>query len=303
MSNKVVSQSLKLLLILLFLPLILYGQTNNLNLNPLSLSTTKIILCRDAKKLGQGTGFFLQYTDSLKRSILFLVTNYHVLTGSAPEENKKPIGNNIIFYLHTDSHNPRNQKEIRYPLFTKDNKPVWLTSKKYESSDVAIIPLPLFVYKDLSVTGIPIEFINSPMKVAITSPITLIGYPYNFSDSYNNLPIWKSGNIASEPKLDFDNNPLFLIDISAFPGMSGSPVVALRSGMIELENGQITEGRALKFLGIYSAMENYITKDTSGHIIHSESMDLGYVWKASLILDLIKKTNFDSYVTSIIHNL
>lgn len=51
----------------------------------LSLSTTPIILRNNDTVVSQGTGFlFLREREN--EQVLFLVTNYHVLTGSAPEK-------------------------------------------------------------------------------------------------------------------------------------------------------------------------------------------------------------------------
>ena len=127
------------------------------------------------------------------------------------------------------------------------------------------------------------------------------------------LPIWKTGNVASEPEVDFEGNPCFLIDVSAFPGMSGSPVFAISPhGVYEIKNGSIKMGRNLKtFLGIYSSMQmlgkkKYFEEIASAvkyGIIDYESLEIGYVWKTELILETVKSINVEKYREEILKNL
>jgi len=72
----------------------------------LSMITTPIILSKGNKMISQGTGFCYGLQDASQGTVLFLVTNYHVLTGYSPEKTKPPKGDNIIFYLHKDANNP-----------------------------------------------------------------------------------------------------------------------------------------------------------------------------------------------------
>jgi hypothetical protein len=77
--------------------------------------------------------------------------------------------------------------------------------------------------------------------------------------------------------IDFDALPTFLIDCRSRQGQSGSPVIAYRGGgMVALTGGStaVFAGPVYRFLGIYSGR------------INSES-DLGVVWKASAIAELI----------------
>jgi len=120
----------------------------------LSLITTPVILLKGNEKVSQGTGFYYGLQNSSHGTILFLVTNHHVLTGYPPKERKPPKGDNVIFYLHKDPDNPGDVKQIRFPLFTKNGKPVWLSSKDFPHADVAVIPLIAPLYVDTKVFGI-----------------------------------------------------------------------------------------------------------------------------------------------------
>ena len=107
--------------------------------------------------------------------------------------------------------------------------------------------------------------------------------------------MWKTGHVASEPSVDFEGRPVFLVDVSAFPGMSGSPVLAVANGLYEAEDGSMRSGRIWKLLGIFSAMPVVRERrpvDAAGFSSDAQtvetSLQLGYVWKASLIADLAK---------------
>lgn len=77
---------------------------------------------------------------------------------------------------------------------------------------------------------------------------------------------------------NFDNLPIQLIDCRTRQGQSGSPVIAYRAGgSVAMADGSsaIFTGPVERFIGIYSGR------------INAES-DLGIVWKASAINELIQ---------------
>ena len=283
------------------------GQTEVIPVEHLSLLTTTILLLKGDNVISQGTGFYIVKQDTVKNQFyVFLVTNFHVLTGSSPSENKQPLGDNILFFLHKDPKNPKDIKQIRHPLYNRKNIPLWKSSNKFPEADIAIIPIPFGMISDCKIFAITEDWAKTPMKVRPSSPITLVGYPYGYYDTSNSLPIWKTGSIASEPTFDFDNKPLFVIDISAFPGMSGSPAFSISHGSYETEDGgfAVATGTTQKFLGIYASMqmlnerkylEEFTNTDKKIGVALSQSLQLGQVWKASLIFDIINNINIEEY--------
>jgi len=131
----------------------------------------------------------------------------------------------------------------------------------------------------------------------------MVGYPYGFHDTYNSLPIWKTGSLASEPESDFQGKPLLLVDISSFRGMSGSPVFAVRHGAYETHEGKAAIGSARRFLGVFSAFQSISIKryleqlaDTSRiGVISEENLQLGYVWKASILSEVVAGFDAQAY--------
>lgn len=278
----------------------------------LSLSTTPIILRNNDTVVSQGTGFlFLREREN--EQVLFLVTNYHVLTGSAPEKKEPPKSNNIEWFFHTDKDDSSKLKPIRFPLFNREGKPIWLTSNSCPEADLAVIPIPNKLAKDCVINCICEQWhTESDLVVRPTTTGTLVGYPYGFYDKKNSLPVWKTGSIASEPEVDFDGKPYFLLDISAFPGMSGSPAFGIASGTYESTTGVTKVGSVRKFLGIYASMQMLNKQMYLEQIVHAdpklgvnsqESLELGHVWKAELVIELINSVDTKKYNQEILAKL
>jgi hypothetical protein len=221
------------------------------------------------------------------------------------------MGDNIVFYVHKDPDNPGITKEIRFPLFTRDKKPIWLNSKEVPEADVAVIPIVSSLVADAKVYGISEEWTKGAIRLRPTSAVTLIGYPYGFYDKKNCLPIWKTGSIASEPDVDFEGRPLLLIDVSAFPGMSGSPTFAIAHGSYEIDDSTVTVGSVQKFLGIFASQQvlkenkylEAITSDAKQGLILEHPLQLGHIWKAKLITDITKAIDVAQYERDILINL
>jgi hypothetical protein len=152
---------------------------------------------------------------------------------------------------------------------------------------------------------------ETDMKVRPSTQATLLGYPYGFFDTRNFLPVWKTGHLATEPDFDFQGEPVFLVDVSAFPGMSGAPVVAVANGVYEDNAGGMMSGVPRKLLGVFSAMRMVKTRptiDATGMAVDSatpapgDSLQLGYVWKASLINDIARGFDKSEWVERIWKN-
>jgi len=276
----------------------------------LSLITTPVLLLKGDNVVSQGTGFYYVAVQG-SQQILFLVTNYHVFSGSAPTEGKAPIGDNVIFYLHKDPDNPGLTKQIRFPIFNKIGKPIWLSSKEVLEADVAVIPIVSSLVADAKVFGISDDWTGGNVKLRPTSTITLIGYPYGFYDKKNCLPVWKTGSMASEPEMDFEGKPLLLVDVSAFPGMSGSPTFAIAHGAYEMLEGAMTVGHVNKFLGIFASQQvlrenkylEEMTSESKQGVVLEQSLQLGHIWKAKLISDITKNIDVAEYEREILNQL
>ena len=114
--------------------------------------------------------------------------------------------------------------------------------------------------------------------VAPGETVSVIGYPFGISVGAT-LGLWVTGTIASEPGVEFAGLPMFVIDCRTREGQSGSPVVALRSGWAVVDGqGRLGGGPYYRFLGVYTGR------------IRGDS-DLGLVWKATVVAEILAELN------------
>lgn len=132
---------------------------------------------------------------------------------------------------------------------------------------------------------------NEP-ELSVAQSVNFVGYPDNRFDEVNNLPLIRTGIISSHPRLDYNGDPVFIIDAQVFPGSSGSPVY-IDLTYENIKNGEIVLGatRNIKLLGIVSATmirNNQLQAlQTSTIYATQEVLGLGIVFKSTVIKELI----------------
>lgn len=285
-------------------------------LEPMSLMTTPALLINGNRQVSQGTGFLYATTkpNGTDIDMVFLATNYHVVTGNEPMSAARPQGDRLQFYFHASRSDPSNYFPVNIPLYTKTGEPIWVQNQQFPEADVVLVPIVSTLYDGRGqLTVFSNAHTEVDMKVRPSSQAVLLGYPYGFFDTRNFLPVWKSGHLATEPTVDFQGQPVFLVDVSAFPGMSGAPVVGVSNGVYESERsaGAMMSGVQRKLLGIFSAMrmvKPQPSTDASGTPIATavpspgDSLQLGYVWKAQIITDIARTFNKEDWLERIWKN-
>lgn len=124
-----------------------------------SLMTTPVWLYRGAQLVSQGTGFFYgNLRPDGTAEAIFLVTNYHVVTGHAPTVAASRSGDRIHFALHKDASDLEKFSEFELPLYDVHDEPVWASSDVYPNADVVLVPLParmlpLYVFTEAHTRG------------------------------------------------------------------------------------------------------------------------------------------------------
>jgi hypothetical protein len=224
--------------------------------------------------LATGTGFIVN-----TRRGPALVTNRHNVTGRHQETGDplSPTGGipNYINIIHNCRSGLGTWVPRIEPLY-QDDRPRWIEHPALgaEADFVALTLTQL-----LEVQTYPYDPANTGTEILVgpADPLSVVGFPFGISGG-GALAVWATGFMASEPEVNFSGLPVFLINCRSRRGQSGSPVIAYRSGgMVALANGNTAafSGPVYRFLGIYSGR------------INSES-DLGLVWKASAIRELIE---------------
>jgi len=245
--------------------------------HPLTAISLHLEIFFNAQQLGSGTGFIVA-----RDGEHFLITNWHVVSGRDPKTDNPLSGlaaipNTIRIWHH--------RKDLLGKWIPKDvslqDGNGKLTWKEIDTADgkADVIALPIEVTNDIDVHPLDITLANTDLIILPSDPVSIIGFPYNQS-AFGKFPIWKTGHVASDIDIDYAKRPIFLIDASTKKGMSGSPVIAYRSGLIHSSEGfQLGVPPRTKFMGIYSGR----VQDEE----LSELSNLGQVWKPSVIVQLL----------------
>ncbi|ELC6280472.1 TPA: trypsin-like peptidase domain-containing protein [Enterobacter hormaechei] len=272
------------------------------NVHGLSLVTTLVNLRLKGRSVSIGTGFFYKNNKGDK-SVIFLATNYHVITGIGPSERgvKTVLGDEIAIQLRDKA---GSTYEVIIPLFIYGYQN-WLEHPTDDEADIVLIPLPAKLLENADFSYVSVEATLKDILLSPSSPVVMIGYPHGYRDTVNNLPIWKTGNLASEPEYDFDGKKVIVVDISAYPGMSGSPAFFVSHNGYATKKGEIFMGggMAIHFLGVYASMQmlnsdlylEQVTNHSAYKVTHSESLQLGHVWKAALLEQIADGFEPDDY--------
>jgi len=234
-------------------------------LDPLSGQSLYLELTTLGQSLGTATGFVVESSGRH-----YLITNWHVVSGRHPETNAivsstgaVPDEIRIVHHGHTlGSWTVRTE-----PLQDENKNNLWLEHPYGRQVDVVALPLQA-IDDDVHIYPFDLSLADTDMIPQVAMPISIIGFPLGLA-SAGAFPIWKTGHIASDPDLDYNDLPAFLIDATTRGGMSGSPVVLRLLGGYSTRSGSIimTQTRpSTLFLGVYSGR------------IHGES-EIGVVWR------------------------
>ena len=162
-----------------------------------------------------------------------------------------------------------------------DTVPRWLEHPEFGSAmDVAA--LKVRVPTEHNVFYLPWESgaldVNySDSKIWVTQKTAIIGFPYGLNN--NNLPIWVTGSVASEPEFLYrterdEQLPVLLVDARTREGQSGSPIIFFRyPGEViaqDEDTVKVAAGTQSRLLGVYTGR---IRRDA----------DLGVVWRIGIV--------------------
>lgn len=244
----------------------------------------------------QATAFLWKRHDKL-----WLVTNAHNVTGwdYLRSQSLSPTGfAPTEAHLHLMYKEPANEEgyyhiartKIAAPLH-RDGAPNWFVHPAFGPIvDVAVISIgvidrdklwPASEESALSLANEPLNELRTWTNFHISAgdDAYVIGFPMGL-DGGEGYPLWKRASVASEPDLDLDGLPKVLIDTTTREGMSGSPVVGIRRGLIPkagAASGEQLIGQAAVILGVYSGR---LADDPLG-------AQLGVVWKIATVDEII----------------
>lgn len=232
-------------------------------------------LC-NGNELSSGTGFVVVHDEQP-----YLITNYHVAAGRNPVTGQPlhssgavPDTLRIVQLLEsTLGRLEWNSREERV-LEPETEKALWLQHPVHgRRVDVVAVPLR----NTVGVALHPYDLAGSrlDLKSGPSDGVSIIGFPFGRTAG-GAIAIWIRGFIATEPQVDFDNLPCFLVDARTRPGQSGSPVIVYSSGGAHTVSTGIvlSSGPVVSLLGVYSGRIN-------------DHSDLGVVWKVQAVRDIL----------------
>ena len=228
-----------------------------------------------------GTGVFygldFSLVDGSLDSRLLLISNKHVF---ADPMRKMTIKVNKT--KADGSPDFGNVASITFPGFTDRYYPH--PDPDVDLACVDVTPLLAFRVegKPLYIKSLGDEFLTpiNYEKVAPGSDVLFIGYPNDFYDTLNNLPLVRKGSLSSIPSVDFEGKGELVIDAEVFEGSSGSPV------FIHWDN-------KYRLLGVLARSVER-TERLGGRkisIVVNEHMGLGIVVKQRHVQELIDYTS------------
>lgn len=239
-----------------------------------SVTSLFLELVHNNQTIGSASGFVVEFNNNY-----YLVTNWHVVSGRNPATNQPLFQREITpTYLHITHHSSvRLGTWIRRmeSLLNEDGTSRWLEHQQGGNIDVILLPLQN-IDSEIKIYPFDLNLAKTDMIPEPAMPVSIIGYPLGIATG-GNFPIWKTGHIASDPDLNYNNLPVFLIDATTRGGMSGSPVILRSSGGYRTRSGAtiLAGDTNTLFLGIYS-----------GRI--DEVSEIGMVWRPVLIDEIAK---------------
>jgi hypothetical protein len=253
--------------------------SHGLSIDPMSTLSLHLEVLSAGNVIASATGFVV--ADGTSH---YLVTNRHVVTGRDPETGDPVPGGGTPDALRVAHHVTdrlgtwRRRDEHLFDGADGAGTQRWLEHPSDKAIDVAVLPLPP---PDDLITYRPLEqaLAHNGIVVEIAMPVCIVGFPLGLA-SAGMFPIWKTGHIASEPALNYGRQPVFLIDATTKPGMSGSPVLLRHYGPYR-ETGTagakiaLGPGGVTRWLGIYSGR------------IHGKS-EIGRVWRPETVEEIIR---------------
>jgi len=170
------------------------------------------------------------------------------------------------------------RKRCRVELYQSD-RARWYQHPNFEDEriDIAAIPLENVCRVDDACHVNQYGF--QKLFHMVGGDVLIVGYPLGSYDGWM-VPIWKRGSLATEPLVQIDDKPMFLVDAATTEGMSGSPMfrrvfgpAALADNSMKLDAVVTTE-----FVGVYA-----------GNLMSSElgRINVGYGWYGRLVDEIV----------------
>jgi hypothetical protein len=237
-----------------------------------SVTSLQLKIRHNDVEIASATGFVVE-----RNNKPYLITNRHVVLACALDQNPTNVGGwicaNKIAILHNKLNRLGEWLWVTENLFDEHNNKRWSEHPTLGAA-ADLVALPLQHTDDVKFYSLDLETRKTDLVVGPADPVSIVGFPFGLA-TQGGLPVWKTGTVASDLDINIGGSPVFLVDTTSRPGMSGSPVYAVRSGAYRASDGTLRTamgGTMKKFLGVYSEQ--------------IQAAELGGVWKAEALMAL-----------------
>jgi hypothetical protein len=242
-------------------------------IDQVSLTSLQLRILHNDVEIGSATGFVVA-----KNENRYLVTNRHVVLACALDQNPSNVGAWICANKLKIFHNRLNHLGewlwVTEELSDERGNKRWMEHPTLGGA-ADLVALPLAHRENVQFYPLDVELSKTDLVVGPADSVTIVGFPYGLAQQAG-LPVWKTGTLASDFAINVGGKPIFLVDTTSRPGMSGSPVYAIRTGAYRASDGflKMSTGASTKrFLGVYSEQ--------------IAAAEIGGVWKAEAMMGLI----------------
>ncbi len=196
---------------------------------------------------------------------VYLVTAAHVLSKAKGETS-------ILVLRKTDADGRYQRLDQTIPI-REGKKDLWT---QHPELDIAAMRLTLPAGTLENSATLPLSALESP-GLTYGGPVTILAYPKRVESNSAGFPVARQGIVASFPLRPADN-PVFMIDFTAWDGDSGGPVVLAGP-----------DGPAIAGLVISRIHHNETIETETEDRKVKHALDLGNALHSSLILDTIRQ--------------
>ncbi|MCX6999992.1 MAG: serine protease [Candidatus Sumerlaeota bacterium] len=184
-------------------------------------STFRLVGDKSTTETVTGTAFIIgrQSKTIVGQNYFVLITAAHVL------ENMK--GDQATLILRKVNKKDWSYEKVPYQIKIRQNgKPLWT---RHDDKDVDVAAMYIIVPSVVEITLLPMDFLADDNDLGIIGihpgdELMCVGYPSGMSWGSGDLPILRSGKIASHTLLPTKTTKVFLYDFEVSEGNSGSPV-------------------------------------------------------------------------------
>lgn len=241
---------------------------------------------RDGTKIGYAkmSGFLWR-----KDGNTFLITNWHNVTGCNPDTNA-PMGEFTPTHFSCEFRCRQVDDDIsgvlshELSIFDNEDIPIWIEHPTGRSVDVVAIPFECELPDGCQLDAINERNFEKTWQPRVGDDGFIVGYPEGISGP-NSTPIWKRGSVATEPSLNYQDQPVFLMDTVGNKGLSGSPVIGRGSGIYKKDK----IGGVLGPTDIIGTWENFIGIYAGRVAEQGIGSQLGRVWKEIVIEEILSQ--------------